>query len=212
MGAKRRLFHCLFAAGLIGTAFLWGCGPQKDAAGGQKEQPSTLEGEPGAGAEGVPSGEADSGRIGDFTMEDIKGDAYTQDIFAKSQLTMVNVFATWCTPCVDEIPDLEKLKNEMADQGVSVLGIVLDAVDMAGSLDQEAVESARLLAEQLGVTYPFLIPDEGLLGGRLSGIDSVPTTFFVDREGKLVGEAYMGSRSLAEWKEIVEEKLSEIAK
>ncbi len=144
-------------------------------------------------------------------MEDMEGNTYTQDMFSDYSLTMVNVFTTWCTPCINEIPDLEKLRNEMADQGVNVVGIALDAIDATGSADGEAVEKAKLLAEQTGVTYPFLIPDAGYLNGRLMGINAVPETFFVDKDGNIVGETYTGSRSLDEWKSVVEQELQEVA-
>ena len=62
--------------------------------------------------------------LGIFSVQDIEGNNYTQDMFADYDLTMVNVFTTWCSPCVNEIPDLEKLKNEMSDLGVNVIGIV----------------------------------------------------------------------------------------
>ena len=137
-------------------------------------------------------------------MQDIEGNTYTQEMFEEYSLTMVNVFTTWCTPCVNEIPDLEKLHNEMADQGVNVVGIVLDSVDSSGNASEEVVELARLLAERTGATYPFLIPDAGYLNGRLLGINAVPETFFVDKEGNIVGETYSGSRSLEDWKSIVE--------
>ncbi len=149
--------------------------------------------------------------LGEFSMEDMEGNTYTQDMFSDYSLTMVNVFTTWCTPCINEIPDLEKLRNEMADQGVNVVGIALDAIDATGSADGEAVEKAKLLAEQTGVTYPFLIPDAGYLNGRLMGINAVPETFFVDKDGNIVGETYTGSRSLDEWKSVVEQELQEVA-
>lgn len=151
--------------------------------------------------------DAKTGSLGDFSMKDIEGNDYTQEMFADYELTMVNVFTTWCTPCINEIPDLEKLRNEMADQGVNVVGIVLDAADGTGGTDEEAVEKAKTLAERTGVTYPFLIPDAGLLNGRLSGINAVPETFFVDKDGNIVGETYSGSRSLEEWKSVVEQEL-----
>ena len=151
-----------------------------------------------------------SDSIGEVDMKDITGVDYTEERYADYDVTMVNVFTTWCTPCINEIPDLEKLRNEMSDQGVNVVGIVLDAVDGSGSVDNEAVEKAELLAENTGVTYPFLIPDDTLLNGRLYGINAVPETFFVDREGNVIGESYTGSRSLEEWKAVVEEKLTDV--
>ncbi len=130
-------------------------------------------------------------------------------MFADYELTLVNVFTTWCTPCIREIPELEKLHREMADQGVQVAGIVLDAAGQSGETDEEAVKKAKLLAEKAEVTYPFLIPDAGYLNGRLAGISAVPETFFVDKEGNIVGETYSGSRSYDDWKSIVEKELSE---
>ena len=99
----------------------------------------------------------------------------------------------------------------MSDQGLNVVGIVLDAADGLGGVDSEAVEKAGLLAENTGVTYPFLIPDSTLLNGRLSNINAVPETIFVDREGNVLGESYTGSRSLEEWKAIAEEKLADVS-
>lgn len=146
----------------------------------------------------------------EFSVQDIEGEAYTQDMFGEYDLTLVNVFTTWCSPCVKEIPDLQKLRDEVAEQGVNVVGIVLDSVDVSGNVDEEAVEKAKILAEKTGVTYPFLIPDEGYWNGILLDVEAVPKTFFVDKNGNMVGESYTGSRSLEEWKEIVETELKEV--
>lgn len=140
-------------------------------------------------------------------MQDITGEAYTQEMFADYDLTMVNIFATWCSPCVGEIPDLQKLWEEMESKGVNVVGIVLDAIDIDGNPNEETIETAKVLADYTGAEYPFLIPDEGYLNGRLSEVSAVPETFFVDSEGKIVGQTYTGSRSLEEWKQIVEMEL-----
>ncbi len=157
--------------------------------------------------------EAASGQItslGAFSLEDLAGKQYTQEMFGEYELTMVNIFTTWCTPCVNEIPDLEKLHTQMADSGVNVVGIVLDAIDEKGNKSEETVEKAKLLAERTGATYPFLIPDAGGLNGRLYGIDAVPETFFVDKNGSIVGDTYSGSRSFDAWMEIVTEELAGI--
>lgn len=157
-----------------------------------------------------PDGQADAGNkaLGDFTMQDINGETYTQEMLGDHDLTMINVFTTWCTPCVSEIPDLAKLHEDMADKGVQVAGIVMDAIGQSGDPDEEAVEKAKVLAEKAEVTYPFLIPDAGYLNGSLAGISAVPTTFFVDKEGNIVGETYTGSRSYEEWESVIEKELS----
>jgi len=148
---------------------------------------------------------------GTFTMEDIYGESYTEAMFQDYDLTLVNLFTTWCSPCIAEIPHLEQLSQDMSDKNVQVIGIVLDIPDGNGGQDAEALETARLLAEKAEVTYPFLIPDSTLMNGLLQGITSVPTTFFVDSEGNVVGQVYMGARSLEQWTEVVEEELSALS-
>lgn len=148
-----------------------------------------------------------TGSLGEFSLQDITGKTYTQEMFQDVKLTMINVFTTWCTPCINEIPDLEKLHKEMADQGVNVVGIVLDAAGTEGSQKEEILEKAKLLAERTGVSYPFLIPEADTFNGRLSGITAVPETFFVDHNGNITGSTYSGSHSLEDWKSIVNEEL-----
>lgn len=195
-----KYFGTFFLTGVCCISLLSGCT--------SKNNPSSTEQTEEADQTSQADQAAES--LGSFSMEDIEGESYTQEMFADYDLTMINVFATWCTPCINEIPDLEQLRNDMADQGVNVVGIVLDAVDYSGGTDDSAIENAKILAEQTGAAYPFLVPDQGLLNGRLAGIAAVPETFFVDKEGNLVGETYTGSRSLEEWKSVVEETLKEV--
>ena len=97
---------------------------------------------------------------------------------------MVNIFTTWCSPCVNEIPDLEKLYQEMKDKGVGVVGVTLDTVGSGGKQDEEAVKKAQVLQKKTKASYPFLIPDSGMMNGRLNGISAFPETFFVDKKWK----------------------------
>ena len=108
------------------------------------------------------------------------------------------------------IPDLEKLYQEMKDKGVGVVGVTLDTVGSDGKQDEEAVKKAQVLQEKTKASYPFLIPDSGMMNGRLNGISAFPETFFVDKNGNIVGETYSGSHSLDEWKEIVEKELENV--
>ena len=142
--------------------------------------------------------------LGTFEMTGIDGKTYTEDVFRDYDLTLVNVFTTWCSPCVKEIPELEKMYQELKDSGVGVVGVVLDAAGADGSTDEDAVKKAEILQQKTGASYPFLIPDETMMNGRLNGINAFPETFFVDKNGNIVGETYSGSHSLEEWKEIVE--------
>lgn len=184
MKISKKSLYTLFLSGICCITLLGGCTSKED---------NTDAADTGAESKSFA-----------FSMQDIEGNTYTQEMFADYDLTMVNVFTTWCTPCINEIPDLQKLQENMKDQNVQVVGIVLDGIGSDGKADKEAVEKAKLLAERTGASYPFLIPDSGYMNGRLANIEAVPETFFVDKNGNIVGNAYSGSRSLEDWTSIVE--------
>ena len=142
---------------------------------------------------------------------DIDGKEFSGKNFSDYDLTMVNVFATWCSPCVQEIPDLAEIQKEMKDKGVNIVGVVTDTVDQTGE-NQEALEKAKLIRERSKAEYPFLIPDKSNFNGRLSGIQAFPETFFVDKKGQIVGETYSGSHNKKAWLEIIEKELAKVKK
>lgn len=149
--------------------------------------------------------------MGTFTTTDIFDETYTQDIFKDYDITLVNAFATWCSPCVNEIPDLEKLRQEYEKKGIKlgIIAVVLDAKTQIG-IDEGAIENAQTLYKKSKAQFPFLIPDDGNMNGRLTGIENVPESFFVDSNGNIVSEAYVGARSQDEWSEIVKEELNKL--
>ena len=140
---------------------------------------------------------------------DIDGKEFSGKDFSDYDLTMVNVFATWCSPCVQEIPDLAEIQKEMKDKGINIVGVVTDTVDQTGE-NQEALEKAKLIRERSKAGYPFLIPDKSNFNGRLSGIQAFPETFFVDKKGQIVGETYSGSHNKKAWLEIIEKELAKV--
>ena len=163
-----------------------------------------------------PQDTANSGEnvtsVGKFETTGIGGDSYTEKVFSDHDLTLVNIFTTWCSPCVNEIPELEKLYKEMKDKGIGVVGVVLDTVDEDGNQDEDTVKKAEILREKTKASYPFLIPDSTMMNGRLKNINAFPESFFVDKDGNIVGDTYTGSHSLDEWKEIIEKELANVSK
>ena len=158
------------------------------------------------------SNEGDSTTVGKFKTKGVDGKDYTEKVFSDYDLTLVNVFTTWCSPCVNEIPELEKLYEEMKEKGVGVVGVVLDTVGDDAKQNEDTVKKAGVLQEKTKASYPFLVPDSTMMNGRLNGVSAFPETFFVDKEGNIVGETYSGSHTLDEWKEIVEKELKNISK
>ena len=156
------------------------------------------------------SNAGDSTTVGKFETKGVDGKDYTEKVFSDYDLTLVNCFTTWCSPCVNEMPDLDKLYQEMKEKGVGVVGMVIDSVGEDGTTDEDTVKKAQILKEKTGVTYPLLIPDAGNMNGRISGLSSFPESFFVDKDGNIVGDPIMGSRNLEDWKTAVEDALEKI--
>lgn len=133
----------------------------------------------------------------DFSAETVRGEACTQNVFSGRDLSLVSVSATWCGPCVAELPELEELYTE-GDTGVAV--IFLDTAD-----DADAVETAQYITDQLALTFPVLIPGSAGFNGLDATIQAYPTAYFVNDAGAIVGGPYVGSRSLEDWKELISE-------
>lgn len=172
-------------------------------------------------ADGISISNSDSGsgstsakNVGTFETTDINGTTYDQSIFEDYDLTLVNVFATWCGPCVGELPELESIYQNLGETyNINVIGIVLDTVDsdfQQTAYTDEVIETAKLLAEKTGCTFPYLIPDETALNGRLVGINAIPESFFVDKNGNIVGDTYTGARKYEAWEEIITTELQNL--
>lgn len=151
----------------------------------------------------------DVANVGAFQTTDIFGNSVTQEVFAQYDLTLVNVFATWCSPCVEEMPELEKLRQHYAEQGIrlGVLAVVMDVNTVSGT-DEDALARAQALYSRAEAQFPFILPDAGNLNGRLVGIEAYPESFFVDSAGNLVSEPYVGANTLEGWMQIVEAELA----
>lgn len=139
-----------------------------------------------------------------FTAIDLSGKKVTEDIFKGKKLTMINIWATFCRPCIGEMPDLELISQEYADKDLQIIGIVCDVNYNADSYDMNLYQKALDVVEMTGVTYRNLLPSESLDIIKLGEVYSVPETIFVNENGEIVGTNYIGSRSAEDWKAIVD--------
>ncbi len=136
----------------------------------------------------------------EFSAKTVEGEEINNDVFKNSKLTVVNVWGSWCGPCVQEIPELQKLSENMKDKNVNVIGIAQDA----GSNFQEVKE----VLDKSKVTYQNIIPS-GTTEDFVMSLQAFPTTFFVDSEGKIV-YAIQGSKNLEGFTQIVDDLLSKM--
>ncbi len=142
-----------------------------------------------------------------FSAMDMSGKTVSSDIFAKNKVTMVNIWGTFCGPCIREMPDLAKLNEANKSNGVEVVGIVIDILDRKGNVDSRVKSSGETIIKQKGANYTHIIPTKEMFSGFLKNIQAVPTTIFVDSNGNQIGEAYLGARSQKDWQKIIDEIL-----
>lgn len=122
-----------------------------------------------------------------FTTQDMDGNEVTQDIFSAYDLTMVNVWATWCGFCVDEMPELAKLKD-MLPENVNLITICDDA-DVETDLTRQILEAS-------GANFQTLVVSDEMRDDFMSQIYAFPTTYFMDSEGVALVEPIQGVPSL----------------
>lgn len=133
-----------------------------------------------------------------FATTDLDGNSVTYNDFADAKLIMVNYWEPWCAPCVEEMPDLEKLYQNYKDQGFVILGVFST---------EDGDEDAAAIVTDTGVTYPILHIDNRL---RTYQTEYVPTTIFVDEDGNVVSEEpYVGAHSYEDWETILKDYLDE---
>ena len=141
----------------------------------------------------------------DLNNEALDGTAIDNTVYEANELTLVNVWATWCGPCVKEIPDLQKIHKE--DNGFGVVGILYDSFDSkSGQRSQEAMDTAMEILEKTGALYPMVIPDSGFIENNFQGAASLfPMSFIVDSQGVIVKGPVGGAHTYEEWLEILNE-------
>lgn len=140
-----------------------------------------------------------------FEAQDLEGNTVTESLFTQSRLTMVNVWATYCNPCLSEMPGLGELAGEYDAEQFQIIGIVSDVQEGA---EEEAVEYASALVSQTGADYVHLLLNESLFRSMLSGVSAVPTTFFVDENGEVL-DTVVGAMEKSAWKEKIDGLLEE---
>jgi cytochrome c-type biogenesis protein len=94
----------------------------------------------------------------------------------RGQVVLLNLWATWCTPCRTETPYLQSLFEEHEADGFEIVGISMDTGD--------AADQVAMFVEEYGVTYTIL-HDPKMLGMELYQILGLPATFLIDRDGVL---------------------------
>ena len=183
---------------LAGAVLLGGCtGNTSD----NDKKTESVSGKQESSGTNASSGKSDSLPLPvTFEAADMEGNEVSSSIFSESKLTMINVWATYCNPCLQEMPDLGELSGEYDSGEFQIIGVISDVQEGA---DQDTLDKAYSLIEQTGADYPHLLLNESLYEAMLTEVTAVPTTFFFDSNG-MVLDTLVGSRDKDEWKEIID--------
>ncbi len=112
-----------------------------------------------------------------WQLKDLEGKSVKLADF-KGKVVVLNFWATWCPPCRREIPDFVALQKQYADKGLVIIGV---------SLDEGGASVVKPFAKKMGINYPVVMGDQKTIAAY-GGVQVVPTTFIIDKTGKLAAQ------------------------
>ena len=128
------------------------------------------------GSAAAPAGHGETGTQAPvFELADLTGKTVSSRDYA-GKVVILDFWATWCPPCREEIPHLVQLQSKYQSQGLVIVGLSLDA---GGAKD------VAPFAEEHNINYPMLIGSDEV-AKAYGGVSAIPTTFVIDRQGKVV--------------------------
>jgi peroxiredoxin len=172
----RAFLHCLWVILILLVSLSW------TAEGGEDDFYSKIRINPIKGNKKAP----------DFSLKDLNGKEVEIKQF-KGKVIFLNFWATWCGPCKEEMPGMEALHQQLKEKNFVMLTI---------SVDYEGIKPVQEFISKHRYTFPVLLDPKGETLD-LFEVKGIPTTFFVDKKGKMVGKA-IGPR---DWKSIEVESL-----
>ncbi len=137
-----------------------------------------------AGCDQLAAPQAEVGKLAPtFTLSDLNGKRFDLKSL-RGKVVFINFWATWCPPCIEELPSMEMLNNSIPESSFQMLTILYN----------DKAEIAEAFAKKQGYTFPILV-DPNTTVGKTYGITGVPETYIIDPEG-ILREKFLGPR---EW-------------
>lgn len=142
----------------------------------------------------------------DFSLVDIDGQMVSLQQY-RGQVVLLNFWATWCPPCVHEMPSMERIYQSLRDRGFVVLGVSVDVDPGDADAEGRSQGIVREYVDRLEVTFPILLDPHGQVEGAYD-VSGLPTTYVIGRDGRIEGRI-VGAREWdsAEYRARLEELL-----
>ena len=134
----------------------------------------------------------------DFTLKDANGNSVKLSDF-RGKVVLLNFWATWCGPCALEIPWFVEFQQQLKSRGLEVVGV---------SMDEEGWSAIKPFLAEHKVNYHVLLGDDSV-SQLYGGIDSLPTTFIIDRDGRIAVPPHVGLAGKNEYLQEIQSVLNE---
>ncbi len=164
MADRKKLLYAL-AIAIVATGIALGVLVQLPLSGGGVQRNAAQDGRVAAGK-----------MASAFALKDLNGDTVSMEGL-RGKVVFLNVWATWCPPCREEMPSIEKLYDEFRDHK--------DFVILAVSQDSDGSKAVAPFVKQHGYHFPILLDPKNMVGEEYE-VSGIPETFIIDRDGRIV--------------------------
>jgi thiol-disulfide isomerase/thioredoxin len=135
-----------------------------------------------------------------FNTVDLDGNDVDDSIFTNYDLTMINLWYTGCSPCIEEMPDIQKVKDTVSNN--------INVITICNEEKSKYVKMAKKIMNEEAAGVQTLIPDEVLNDQLMNRTTCFPTTIFVDNQGKIVGNVFNQERTSEGYLNAIDERLN----
>ena len=135
------------------------------------------------------------------------GNAVDESLFTNNSVTLVNFWFNGCSPCVGELPALQKLHDSLQEKGGAVVGINVETLDE----NEDTIAAAKEIMKKQGASYQNIYFDSDSEAGKLAlSVMTFPTSVLIDSEGNIVGDVIVGGLDNEKTMASVQKQIDEI--
>jgi len=204
-GGSKRLWGILLLL-IISLLVMVSCGQNPEAQGEDNEDPLAYD-VSWTETTAVPVEEGRSTGLENIKTLDLYGNVVDSTIFQDYTITIVDVWGTYCNPCIQAMPTLAEIYHQYEPQGVNVIGIMIDVQNGDYTPKPEYIAKAMEITDGTGADFMHLLSSKNIVSSVVRNISAIPASFVVDSQGNVVTKISYGSHTKEEWEEIIHEYL-----